>query len=340
MPNLTPAGLETALRGRPADPVYLLEGEEEFFHQEAIRGLAETVLGSDAAAVDRHLLQGDEIGLVELLDLASTYPMGGGRRLVVVREADSLRAASMDPLTAYLEDPNPRTCLVFSAAAFDRRRSLYRALERRATRVDCAALDETRTAAWVRDRLRGRGYGIGPDLAEAIAAGLAGASLARTAAEVDKLMAAIGAPRPVEAGDLAILADVPRMEDAFRLAAQIVRGETGAAVAGLRGLLEAGEEPVRLLGAIAWYARQALRAAVAGRRRLPPRELNTLYGIDLGRMARLRSEIGAAPPEDLEFLLRRCARADRELKGFGARDPAHAFELLIHAGGGRQGRRA
>jgi len=337
MPTLNPADLEKSLRERAADLVYLLDGEEEFFHRETIRLLETAVLGAGAAAVDRHLLRGDEIDLAGLIDLAATYPMGGGRRLVAVREADLLRPGSIDPLVAYLKDPNPRTCLVFSDTGFDRRRSLYKSLENRVTRIDCAPIDEARTAAWIRERLRARGYGLGPDLAEAIAAGLAGASLARTAAEIDKLMAAIGAPRPVEAADLSILADVPRVEDAFRLAAQIARGEKGPALIALRGLLEAGEEPVQLLGAVAWYARNALRAAAAAGRRIPPRELTAIYGLDPGRMARFRSEIGRAGVEDLKGLVRPCARADRERTGLGAKDPAHAFERLIHAGARRPG---
>ena len=340
MPPLTVRDLERSLRDGPADPVYLLEGEEEFFHREAQRLLEEAVIGAGTSAVNRHLLRGAEIDLAGLIDLASTYPMGGGRRLVALRDADQLRPGSVDLLVAYLKDPNPHTCLIFSDTGFDRRRALYRALEPRVTRFDCAPIDEARTALWVRERLRARGYGLGPELAEAIAAGLAGASLARVAAEIDKLMSAIGPPRPVEPADLSILADVPRVEDAFRLAAQIARGERGPALVAARGLLEAGEEPVQLLGAIAWYARNALRAAAAAGRRIAPRELNVVYGIDPGRMARFRSEVGRAGVDDLISLVRLCARADRELKGQGAKDPAHAFERLIHAAAWRPGRPA
>jgi DNA polymerase III subunit delta len=315
---------------------YLFEGEEEYFHREGIRLLEKTVVPEGALAIDRDVVRGDETSISALLDLAQTYPMGGGRRLIVIRDADALRADTLDPLADYLNAPNPRACLAFSDVKFDRRRVLYRLLADHATRVDCGPLDEARTATFVRERLRSRGFGLSADLAGAITSGLAGAGLGRIDAELEKLMSALGAPRPVEAADLAILADVPRVDDAFRVAAHSARGERGEAVGILRTLVREGEDPIKILGGLSWYFRNALRARVAEGRRLPPRETTSLYGIDRGRIERFAREIGPARTEDLREALALCLKADRELKGLGAKDPAHALERLLH----RVGRRA
>ena len=332
------AQFQQALIRAQVEPVYLLDGEEEFFHEEGIRLLTRTLLPEGASAIDRDSLRGAESSLDQVLDLAATYPMGGGVRLIVVRGADGLRSASPDPLKRYLERPNPKSCLVFSDAAFDRRRVLYRTLLAGATRVDCALLDDARTATWVRERLRERGFGISADLAEAVAAGSAGQGLARLDSELQKLMSAIGAPRPVEPGDLGVLADVPRVADAFRLAARIARGERGEAVLALRALLQSGEEPVRLLGGLSWFFRNALKARVAAARRTPAREMAALYGLHPERLEKLEREVGPADARALRDALAACLRADRELKGGGAKDPAHALERLIHRVG-RQARR-
>ena len=320
-------------------PAYVLEGEETWFHDEGIRLLEKAAVPAAALAMNRDVVRGSEIALAALLDRAQTYPMGEGLRLIVVRDADALRAESVEALQEYLAAPNPRACLVFSDPGFDRRRALYRALAAAAVRVDCGPLDEARTAAFVRERLRSRGYGISADLASAVAAGLAGAGLGRIDAEIEKLMSALGAPRPVEAADLAILADVPRIEDAFRLAAHAARGERGPALGILRDLIGEGEDPIKILGGLSWYFRNALRARVAEGRRLPPRETTSLYGIDRGRIERFARELGRARPEDLRRALAFCLRADRELKGMGARDPAHALERLVHHAGRAAGRR-
>jgi DNA polymerase III subunit delta len=329
---------QQALRRGSIEPVYLLEGEEEHFHEVGLRLLERASLGGEGSTMNRELVRGDETSLARILDLAATYPMGGGRRMIAVRRADRLSLESADPLKAYLARPNPKSCLVFSDAKFDKRRALHRTLvQGGAARVDCAPLDETQSATWVRERLKEQGFGVSPDLAEAIASGLSGAGLGRLDAELQKLMSAIGAPRPIEVVDLAVLADVPRVEDAFTLAAQVIRGERGEAIAGLRALLRSGEEPVRLLGALSWYFRNALRARVAEGRRLPSRETTRLYGLDPSRLERFRRETAGATAAQLGEALAWCLRVDRELKGQGSRDPAHAFERLIHRVGRRTG---
>jgi DNA polymerase-3 subunit delta len=325
------AQFQQALLRGAAEPVYLLEGEELFFHEEAFRLLERAVVAPGAAGVNREALDAREIDADALLDLATTYPMGPGRRLILVRHAGGLKAADLEPLKSYLARPNPRTCLVFSDTAFDQRRATTKALQAGAARVDCAPLrDDAQRASWVRDRLRARSYAIAPELAEAIALGLPGAGLARIDAELEKLMSAIGAPRPVEPKDLEILADVPRVGSAFQVALLALQGRRGPAIGAVRALLEAGEEPPMMLGAIAWYLRNALKVRAALARRAPPRDLQALYGLHPGRVDQFRSELGQVSAAQLRAAVRLCAQADREIKGGGAKSPAHAFERLVH----------
>ncbi|HKQ98893.1 MAG TPA: DNA polymerase III subunit delta [Candidatus Polarisedimenticolia bacterium] len=330
MPRLLPfARLQAEIKKGAIEPVYLFAGGETWFHEEGIRLLE---AAAEAEPINQDRLRGREIGIEPLLDMASTYPMGPGRRLIVVRQAAQLEPEGIEALKAYLARPNPRTLLIFSDAEFDQRRAIWKALEATALQVRCDPIaSEAGLAAWVRERLRERGYGIGPELAEAIAVGLGGAGLGRVAAEMDKLMGAIGAPRPVEPADLGILADVPRVADAFQIATLALRGDRGAAIRGARALLDAGEEPPQILGAIAWYVRTALKVRSASDRRVAPRDLMPLYGLPPGRIERFRAEIGALSPAALERAVRLCARADREIKGGGARDRANAFERLLHS---------
>ena len=330
MARLTFPRLRQALLRGHVDPVYLLAGEEAWFHDEGLK-LIEAAALDAAAGINREAFRGSETTLFEIVDLASTYPMGPGRRLVVVRDADALKPEGIEALKAYVARPNPRTCLIFSDLSFDQRRSLYKTLAAGATAVDCAPLaDETAVAAWARDRLQARGYGLSPELAEAIGLGLAGAGLQRLDAELQKLMSAIGSPRPVEAKDLAILADVPRVGDAFQAARMALRGDRGGAVRSLRALLDAGEEAPMILGAFAWYARTALKARAASERRVAPRDLPALYALKPGQVERMREEIGPVPEAMLREAVALCLETDRGIKGGGAKDPANAFERMVH----------
>jgi DNA polymerase-3 subunit delta len=318
---------QSLVRGQ-IDAVYVLAGEEAWFHEEALRLLERAVIEPEARGVDREVVHGAEADLNEVVDRASTYPMGGGRRLVIVRQADRLRSAGIEALKGYLARPNPRACLVFSDESFDQRKSLHKTLSAGATGVACDPVrGDAAIATFVAERLKGRGYGIAPELAEAIALGLAGAGLARLDAEIEKLTSSIGAPRPVSARDLEILADVPRVGDAFQAAIQALRGERGEAIRSLRALLEDGQEAPMMLGALAWSMRTALKTRAAMDRRIPPRDLEPLYGLRPGRAEEFRALVERIPAARL---LRLCATADRELKGGGAKDPANALERLIH----------
>src|SRR6266487_6776376 len=140
--SLSFARFQESLKAGQVAPAYLFEGEEAYFHDEGIRLLEKTAVPEGSLAMNRDVVRGDEGSLARLLDLAQTYPMGSGRRLIVVRDADALRADDPGPLRAYLRAPNPRTCLAFTDVKFDRRRALYRVLADQATRVDCGPLDE------------------------------------------------------------------------------------------------------------------------------------------------------------------------------------------------------
>ena len=256
------AQLTKSLNSGRIEPVYLFEGEEDFLHEEGIRRIDEAVFGGGDPGFDRDLLRGDEATLAEILDRASTYAMGGGRRLIVVRAAGRLPVDDAAGLKGYLANPNPMTCLVFSDPKLDRRKALYRTLQTGAARVDCSPYDERRMTQWVREKLQARGFSISSELAETITAGLISDGLGRLNAELDKLIGSFASPREIEPDDLALLVNVPRTGDAFLLAQQILSGDRARAVTSLRALLAAGEEPVMLLGGMSWYFRNALKACV------------------------------------------------------------------------------
>ena len=331
---------QKSLLGGRIDPVYCFDGEERFFHEEGLRILEKAVFPHGLSAVDRDVTRGGEATFDQILDIASTYPMEGGLRLVIVRDADDLKSDTIGSLKDYLKRPNPKSCLVFSDTGFDRRRSLWRSLQAGATVIECQALGETRTVRWVRERLRERGFGVSDALAEAIAAGSVGQGLGRLDAEIEKLMVSIGEPRPVQPDDLEILSGVPRIGDVWAAARLMLNGERGRAIAAVRDLLRRGEEGIQLLGGLSWYVRMALKTQAAADRHLPPRELTQVYGIDPGRFERFRREIRPIPVDRLSRALTLCLRADRELKGAGARDPANAIERLVHQIGRMAERRA
>lgn len=105
--------LERSLKKSQPAPVYLLSGEEDALVDRALDSITAKVLQS-AADPDfaRTTLDGKKTDAQEVENAARTASLFGGRRLVILRDAQGLRAEEQKKLLAYLEAPVKSTTLV------------------------------------------------------------------------------------------------------------------------------------------------------------------------------------------------------------------------------------
>ncbi len=96
-------------------PVYFLYGDEEFLMEESLARLKEAFRCAEDGELrlDEFDALKDEIDLI--IDSAETVTMGGGRRLIIVRNATLLNAASQKKLIQYMKSPNSSTVFVIVA---------------------------------------------------------------------------------------------------------------------------------------------------------------------------------------------------------------------------------
>src|SRR4030095_2185092 len=90
-------------------------------------------------------------GVASIVDAARTLPMMVPRRVVIVMQAETLlmpkreseaATRALDSLEALLEAPEPQTTLVFVAAAVDKRSRMFKIFFKRATVVECGAIED------------------------------------------------------------------------------------------------------------------------------------------------------------------------------------------------------
>ncbi len=70
----------------------------------------------------------EEGDVARLIASLNQLPMGGGQRLVIVREAQALPPEARDAIVTYLEDPNPEASLLLVADKLNARSKLYKAV--------------------------------------------------------------------------------------------------------------------------------------------------------------------------------------------------------------------
>lgn len=92
-------------------PLYYLFGEDTYnlaFTLKSIQEKAESNLSSD---FDKEIFYGDDITVNQVLDLASTFPFGSGKKLIAIRNADKIK--DKKGLKDYAISPADFSILVF-----------------------------------------------------------------------------------------------------------------------------------------------------------------------------------------------------------------------------------
>lgn len=289
-------------------PVYLLTGPEELLLRRAADALLAELREEGELEVTE--VRGPDLAETGLPDLR-TASLFGERRAVVVRDAGDLPAAVSAGLVDELESAAPPDAIVvLLATRTGRITKLAKRVKELGGRVDLAPPKPWDERGWQRlvaDELARHGREADP---EAIASLLAhaGTDVSAIAEKVAQVAATAPAGRIGPAGvDAVVVGHGNR--GSFAIADAMCERQPAEALTLLRGALEAGEQPVVVLGALAYRIRTLV--AVAGK--IPAKEAGLSISDGMRRrLERVRRNFG---PGELTAAARVLADADAELKG-------------------------
>jgi DNA polymerase-3 subunit delta len=256
----TPATIEAAVKRGEIAPIYCFSGER-FLVDTAAAAVRTAVLAEAgaAAAFNHDTFDLKESGLGGALGTARTLPMMAKRRLVVGKAIDDVKAADLEPLVAYVEDPNPATCLLLIADKVDVRLKAFSALRKRGYLHVFAALRDNALAGWLRTEAKSRGIDIKPDAANTLAM-LAGPDLGRLAQALEQLAIYVGPERAVTVDDVEDLVAETREHAIFELTKAIGMGDVPRALALCANMLRNREPPLKIQFMLVRQVRQIWRA--------------------------------------------------------------------------------
>jgi DNA polymerase-3 subunit delta len=274
---------------RPA-PVQAVVGEDTYLAEQALERILAQAIGDERQEA-LTVLYGDETRWEGVVNQARTGSLFATRRAIVVRWADQLRyekgsgdegeAAeargkkgkgtrdASDPVSAYLEDPSPEVTLVLMAARPDRRRSPWKRLLAEATMHSAEPKKGRALRSHVEQELRGRGLRLLPDALQDLLDEV-GQDLRRLMGEVEKLEAYAGGRREIGADDVAAVVGRGLGRPLYRLGDAFAARDTAASLELVDGLLDDGEDALRILATLHRTLRQ-VRGAVAMREARVPR---------------------------------------------------------------------
>lgn len=168
-------------------PVYLLEGEEEYYIDELADYFENQLLSESEKAFNLTVLYGKEADWATVLNACKRYPMFAERQVVMVKEAQVMK--DWDKLEPYIAQPLMSTVLVLvhKHGKMDGRSKVYKTIQKLGQVVSTRKLKEDQIPEWVYGYIASKGYKIS-EVACMVLSEHIGADLSRLVNEMDKLM--------------------------------------------------------------------------------------------------------------------------------------------------------
>ncbi len=173
-------------KGEPR-PLYFLMGEEPYYIDKIAQYIADNVLAEEEKGFNQMVLYGKDSNVEEIVSSAKRFPMMANHQVLIVKEAQHL-SRTIENLVTYAENPQPSTVLVlcYKYKKLDKRKKLYKAIQKSGVIFESKKLYENQVADWIRRTLSGKGYRITPK-ACALLVEFLGTDLGRIGNELDKL---------------------------------------------------------------------------------------------------------------------------------------------------------
>jgi DNA polymerase-3 subunit delta len=244
-------------------PVYVLYGPERYLVDRCLAALREQILGKQAEAAvafdcDSYDLK--ETPLAQAVATARTLPMFAKRRLVICRGLDTVKADAMEPLVAYLPDPNPRSCLILLAGEkVDGRLRAFQALKKKGFLHEFARLKDRELTSWIAREAKRRGTTMDTDATDALATA-AGSDLGRLFQAIEQLELYAGKGARITRAQVEDLIPETRERGVFELTKAIGAGEVTNALALLTNMLRNRQAPLAIQAMLLRQLRQIWRA--------------------------------------------------------------------------------
>ena len=337
MAEISPEKLiERLAAGKPVAAIVLL-GADPYLRDMCRNRIIDAYVPEELRGWALARLSAKEAGWDEILQRAQTLPMLAPRQVIIVDSAESIeklgdksRDEILDALGKYFASPAPFTVLLLEAASLDRRQKFFKLLGEKALSGTILIVELTiggeSAAALAAQMAKDLRVEIDRDAAVFIAE-ILNSEPARIRIELEKLASYVQETGRIRLADVEAIVVAARKNTVWQLAEMLADRKRDAAFAFLDNLLREGEEPVGIIGALAWLYRKLIEA-----RGLPAHT----NGYQAARQLGMRPEAAESAvrqahrfaKKDLLAGLVALAEADSQLKSSNP-NPRALMEFLI-----------
>jgi len=150
--------LNKAIKNKIIGPVYLFTGPEYYIGHMMEKTLTNTVVSKGLEALNITIFSDKNPDMSEILATCETLPLMSEKRIVIVRESALIGNISdkkaIDHFAAYLERPSPTTLLIIYWGQPDKRKKIYKSIQKNGEIIQYEKLDARDLENWIARRLK------------------------------------------------------------------------------------------------------------------------------------------------------------------------------------------
>ena len=326
---MTPDNLILKISKGQTEPFYFLYGPEIFYQTEVIQTLIQQWITDDNRDFNMENFDARESTVNQWLGSAKTLSFLGGIKLVIVRNLhDAIpQDKEAQALIDYAESPIPEACLVITSNKVDRKRKLFKILTGLRTAIACEALKENELTNWLRKRAEEKEYSLSSDAARFLV-NRVGARPGILAKELEKTLLYAGANKSILEKDVAEVVGESKTENVFALTEALKTKNPETALRLLNNQIDHGEEPIKILGTIAWQLRIIWEVKHYQKKNMPSSQIAKAMGANPYVVDKALQHTGRFSTEKLRTGYLELVKADRSLKST-SQDPLAVMQTLV-----------
>jgi len=321
---MTYEALMSSLKRGEYAPLYLLQGAESYFIDKIVDYIAKNALSESEKVFNQLICYGKDSNSRMIMDNARQYPMMAQRRVIILKEAKTMR--DIQELASYATHPAESTVLVLAHphGKIDGRKALGKAISRNGVIYEAKPLYDNKLPAWIDAYVKSKKYKIEHDASQALAEYL-GSDLTKVANEIDKLVITLGSQSTITRNDVFKNIGVSKDYNVFELQKALGQRDPIAIqriMLHFMGNMKANPLPL-IIGSFYSYFSKILIVRTMG----SSSDKELMSAIQLGNAFFLREYKTAAQKfstAHLEYVIALLRKYDMQSKGMGSRSkPSH-----------------
>ena len=288
--------------------VLVFTGDQDYLVDQALAEIKDGVLGSGPAN-NFNLYYGDSSSADEILGDARTYSMFSDKKVVCVRSADKLSKNDLTAIDGYI-DTATEYCYLVLIFGEGKKQGLKNT--KKAGGYDFSLKKADPGAAAI-EQARKHGFKLGRKAAGTLVS-LVGDNLQDLSNEIAKLSLYCEGADEITEEPVVSLTKKSTHGDVFALINAVSARDRSRALRALTELEEEGEEPLSILGRIAWRFRLMWRAKELSDRKMSRADITKELGMSSGAYYYLSEDMKKFSGDEIKNVIHLLAEYDKKLK--------------------------